>query len=369
MGKIKNNTNFKGRLFQIENKYNSGLKLILKYVIHVFPEVKIILNQYKNKLKTFPDNELKKQALSSIHTKSFHCIGGSIYALYPDADFSNAIQFICALQTISDYLDNLCDKTGTLDEKAFRRLHLSLYDATDTSSFFEDYYKYYPIKEDNKYLYSLVSKCKSSLSNLHSYEKALPYIKKYVNYYSNLQTFKHLSLDIREKYLKNWGEKYLKDYPEISLWEFLAATGSTLGIFAMYAASHNPLFKDEDFLSIDWAYFPWICGLHILLDYYIDYMDDLEEKQLNFTFYYKDIKICEERIIFFLEKSLEMCSTLKYPLFHKTVVKGLLAMYLSDKKAFQKYNKKVSKNIIKKGKKSTVFYHKMCKALRDLKLL
>ncbi len=98
-------------------------------------------------------------------------------------------------------------------------------------------------------------------------------------------------------------------------------------------------------------------------------MENLEEKQLNFTFYYKDIKLCEERIIFFLKKSLEMCSTLKYPLFHKTVVKGLLAMYLSDKKAFQKHNKKVSTSIVKEGESSTVFYHKICKILRHLKLL
>jgi len=151
--------------------------------------------------------------------------------------------------------------------------------------------------------------------------------------------------------------------------EILAATGSTLGIFAMYAASYDPFFKEEDFSSLDKAYFPWICGLHILLDYYIDYMEDLEEKQLNFTFYYKDIKLCEERIIFFLKKSLEMGSTLKYPLFHKTVVKGLLAMYLSDKKAFQKHNKKVSTSIVKEGESSTVFYHKICKILRHLKLL
>ena len=305
----------------------------------------------------------------SISAKSFHCIGGSVYALHPDADFILTIQFICELQTISDYLDNLCDKTQTIDENAFRQLHLSLYDAIDTSSFLGDYYKYYPIKEDNKYLHYLVAQCRSSLLNLHSYEKALPYIKKYVDWYSNLQTYKHLEPDIRENYLKNWGEKYLKDYPKISLWEFSAATGSTLGIFAMYAASHNPHFKDADFLSLDRAYFPWICGLHILLDYYIDYMEDLEEKQLNFTFYYKDIKTCEDRIIFFAKKSLEMCDTLKYPLFHKTVVKGLLAMYLSDSKAFLKYNKKVSTNIIKQGGRNTVFYHRMCKILRHLKLL
>lgn len=273
------------------------------------------------------------------------------------------------MQTISDYLDNLCDNTETVDENAFRQLHLSLYDAIETSSFFGDYYKYYPYKQDNKYLHYLVAECRSSLSNLHSYEKALPFIKKYIDWYSNLQTYKHLSLDTREKFLKNWGKKYLKSYPQISLWEFSAATGSTLGIFAMYVASYNPLFKDEDFLSLDKTYFPWICALHILLDYYIDYMEDIEEKQLNFTFYYEDIEMCEDRITFFAKRSLEMCDTLKYPLFHKTVVKGLLAMYLSDSKAFQKYNKKVSTNIIKQGGRNTIFYHKICKTLRDLKLL
>ncbi|MDQ2085327.1 tetraprenyl-beta-curcumene synthase family protein [Herbivorax sp. ANBcel31] len=335
----------------------------------MFPKVKKNLDGYKNHLSKFNDNELKKQALSSIHTKSFHCIGGSIYALYPDVDFNSTLKFICAFQTISDYLDNLCDKTKTSDESAFRHLHLSMYDAIEISSFLSDYYKYYPFKQDNNYLHYLVTECKSSLSKLYSYKEALPFIKKYVDWYSNLQTYKHLDTNVREMYLKNWAKTYLKDYPLISLWEFSAATGSTLGIFAMYAASHNPLFKNEDFLAIDKAYFPWICGLHILLDYYIDYMEDLEEKQLNFTSYYKDLKMCEDRIIFFTKESLKMCNTLKYPLFHKTVVKGLLAMYLSDSKAFEKHNKKSSINIVKHGGCDTIFYHKICKTLRVFKLL
>ncbi|TYQ15823.1 UNVERIFIED_CONTAM: tetraprenyl-beta-curcumene synthase [Acetivibrio alkalicellulosi] len=324
--------------------------MVLRYVIKVFPQVKKNLNQYKKILGTSLDNELKTQALASINAKKFHCLGGSIYALYPDVNFHSTIEFITSLQTISDYLDNLCDRTDIKDKNSFWQLHLSLSDALEPSSTYNDYYMYYPYKEDT-YLQYLVGICKSSLSNLYSYRKAIPYIKKYIELYSHLQTYKHLDICVREQYMKNWGEKYLKSYPQISLWEFSAATGSTLGIFAMYAAAHNPLLSDEEFECIHNAYFPWICGLHILLDYY------------------NDIKVCEERIIFFAKKSLKMCTKLKYPLFHTTVVKGLLAMYLSDSKAFLCHNKKTSFNILNAMESDTKMYFRLCKLLRTVGVL
>ena len=61
--------------------------------------------------------------MASIETKTFHCEGGALYALLAEAHRDDAIRFIVAYQTISDYLDNLCDRSTSLDPEDFTLLH------------------------------------------------------------------------------------------------------------------------------------------------------------------------------------------------------------------------------------------------------
>lgn len=336
----------------------------MKYITRVFPEVNVQLDRWACICSNAGDSELKKQALASICLKKFHAQGGSVYALYPGADMQKTVGFIVALQTISDYLDNLCDRAGVTDEAAFRQLHLSMLDAVDPERAINDYYSLYPYKEDNRYLEQLVKECRSAVKDLPSYYLVIDYIRNYIRLYSNLQVYKHLPLGIREERVKHWAENYLESYPGITCWEFAAASGSTLGVFLLYAAAQDPGLTASEVSEMDRAYFPWVCGLHILLDYYIDAREDMETGDLNFTSYYDSLKQCEERISFFIRSCLDYCSTLKYHAFHITVVKGLLAMYLSDTKAFWGLNRLASKTLVKNGGSRTPLYFNMCRMLR-----
>jgi tetraprenyl-beta-curcumene synthase len=47
---------------------------------------------------------------------------------------------VVALQTISDYLDNLCDRRGSPTGR-FRQLHLAMTDALDPAGETHDYYR------------------------------------------------------------------------------------------------------------------------------------------------------------------------------------------------------------------------------------
>ena len=80
----------------------------------VFPAVRNYLNHWKIQAQQIPNLELRKQACSSIEDKQFHCEGGSIYGLLARRHCQEAIEFIVAYQTISDYLDNLCDSEALL---------------------------------------------------------------------------------------------------------------------------------------------------------------------------------------------------------------------------------------------------------------
>lgn len=340
------------------------VNLIRKFVCDVFPIVDEKLEVYLEMAKNIPNNELSRQAVSSIKTKKFHCQGGGIYALYPGVCKHDMISFIVSYQTISDYLDNLCDRADVVSEKAFRQLHFAMTDALDPADDMKDYYKYYPYKDDGGYLAFLVKKCKKIIRELPSYEPIKDRALFLAKLYSDLQVYKHLALNVREEKMKKWFEKYLGFFPEISGWEFSAATGSTLCIFLLIAAAMDRNLKKKEVDKIFNAYFPWICGLHILLDYYIDLYEDKVEGDLNFVSFYNDIGECENRIKVFLKKAKQSAMTLKHPLFHKTIVEGLMALYLSDPKAVLGKHKVITGNFLKESGCFTKILHFICLHLR-----
>ena len=351
------------------HSYSAGLPLIRKYLKEVFPIVDRELAKWSDRCAGFVDKPLADQALASIALKKFHCQGGSAYALFPGADPANTVGFIVALQTISDYLDNLCDRMDVLDEQAFRQLHRSMADAVNPGRPLSDYYRYYPYKHDGGYLESLVKECQSYVSMLPAFDLVREQMEEYIGLYTDLQSLKHLDKNIREERMVHWASRYAPRYPGISCWEFSAATGSTLGVFVLFAAASDPELTAEMVQMLHMAYFPWICGLHILLDYFIDSMEDRQTGDLNFTHYYINLKVCEDRLAFFLKKSLEEAASLPYAGFHITVVKGLLALYLSDPKAAAGLNRLASRNVLRYGGRNAALYHSICRLLRKLEII
>lgn len=340
--------------------------MIIKFVRNIFPLVNQELDGWRTQAGRIPDSVLRKQALASIKTKQFHVQGGSIYALYPQANPKNAVRFIVALQTISDYLDNLCDRAGVMDESAFFQLHLAMVDAVDLDRNISDYYFLYPFKNDGGYLNNLVRVCREQIRNQPSYPVVKPIILKYIKRYSELQSYKHLSFDIRESSLRYWALDNIDPAIDIRWWEYAAATGSTLGMFLLFVAASVPELKPEPVEAMDNAYFPWITGLHILLDYYIDAEEDREMGDFNFTFQYPNFEECRMRLGYFIFQAMAASKNLPYFLFHQRVIQGLLAMYLSDPKALTREKKQTSLRLIRWGGLRCGSYYRGCRLLRKI---
>ncbi|KUO69801.1 MAG: hypothetical protein APF81_00960 [Desulfosporosinus sp. BRH_c37] len=345
------------------------VRLIYQFITLVFPIVKRELNEWWRIAERSPDFRLRQQALESIRSKTFHCQGGSIYALYPGVNRVEAVRFIVAYQTMSDYLDNLVDSLEVQDELAFSQLHLAMQEALNPNAAKSDYYLYYPYREDGGYLDRLVTTCQKSLENLQSYNIVQDEAIKLAKLYSHLQTYKHLALEEREAKMLNWIKPFLTDYLEITAWEFAAATGSTLGIFCLFAVAFDPQLTKSQGQIIRKTYFPWICGIHILLDYFIDLREDRETKQLNFVAYYEDPKIISERLQLFVKNSIEQTSKLEYPKFHRAVVQGLLAMYLSDEKSMDRDIRPITKKLLNVSGLGVRFLYWLCRQLRKMKVL
>ncbi len=343
--------------------------LIFRFIKEVFPQVDQTLAKWRERAEKIPDQVLRKQALSSLETKRFHCQGGSIYALYPGVNQDIMVRFIVAFQTISDYLDNLCDRANWEDEKSFRRLHLAMEEALSPEIPLSDYYAFYPYKNDGGYLTSLVEECRSSLKFFPSYELIHQEAVELVFLYSDLQSLKHLSTDRREVKMVGWAEPYLNNYPDLSVWEFGAASGSTLGVFMLCAASFNYDLKEIEVRKISKLYFPYISGLHILLDYFIDQVEDSLEGDLNFVYYYRNQGEIEERLSYFLDQSLNQATALDYPNFHLTVIYGMVALYLSDPKVLNPVLKTTARTLLKKSGKTCQGWFLLCKWLRRSKII
>jgi tetraprenyl-beta-curcumene synthase len=313
-------------------RYKTRSGILLHYIFKTLPQVKRLLKYWETRASQCKDPELRKQALASLHTKAFHCHGGAVYAVNCGSNEYITLRLIVAYQTICDYLDNLCDRAGSTDGKAFEQLHRSLFDALTPGSVSTDYYLYYPYKDDSGYLLQLVNECRSCVQQLPSYAEVYPEIIKLACWYTDLQVKKHLHQERREQVLQQWCHENLNSYPGVLWQEFAAASGSTLAIFALFTLAANKGGNAIAKKRIMQAYFPWICGLHILLDYFIDQEEDRQGGDLNFTFYYQDEEEMIERLSLFVKNSLLAAATTPLPVFDQTIVHGLLAMYLSDTK-------------------------------------
>ncbi len=447
-------------IISIDTRILSGAREWSVYfgiVARIFPHVSRELDFWRRKAAKIPDSDLAKQAAVSIEKKSFHCMGGSMFALLNPPKIKALVKAIVAIQTISDYLDNLCDRVQ-LDRggvfaagnaaqafSAFMRLHEAMLCAVDPTRPACDYYSLYPMGNDGGYLDALVSASREVISSIDDYCYVKPLVVMFAGMYSELQSTKHLPHHVRDRLVEKWFLRY-SGYSEcpgaktsepvgfpqqeafcpltepgpspwagcgqatntasehsgisrainlpgelgdkvrkLKWWEFGAATGSTLGIFSLIAYSSlvanvgevprfykafggsgpkggmpaggchihfphggtqagsrwakrsappitDPTQAHTLALAIAEGYFPAICGLHILLDYFIDQEEDKKFGDLNFVSYYKSPRIAIKALKRFINQALEEASNLPEPWFHKAVVKGLLAMYLSDNK-------------------------------------
>lgn len=310
----------------------SSLVLMGKVYFKIFPKVRQELTYWEGRAKQIPNKELRSQALASISSKRFHCQGGGVYAILAKENWKEAIRFIVAYQTISDYLDNLCDRSTSLDPADFRLLHQAMIDALTPNIDVKNYYELRKEQNDGGYLTDLVKTCQKSLENVKGYETIQEILVKLCGLYGDLQVHKHVMQAERIPRLTNWFDTYKKDFPELRWHEFSAATGSTLGIFCLVSYTLGGKMSPEIASAVYQGYFPYMQGLHILLDYFIDQKEDQEEDDLNFCTYYSSQSELEERLRFFIKKAHEHVADLPDSHFHEMVRCGLVGLYLGDRK-------------------------------------
>lgn len=334
------------------------LSLMNKVYKEVLPAVHQELSYWKERASAIPDKELRQQALASIRDKTFHCEGGAIMALTALEHQREAITFIVAYQTISDYLDNLCDRSTSMDPKDFAALHESMADALTLGAPERDYYRYREEREDAGYLAELKRTCQAVLEKVPDYEVIKPFLLELCKYYCDLQVHKHVSIEEREERLEKWFKQHERILPKMEWHEFSACSGSTLGIFCLVSYGFRGDMEEKHARTIREGYFPYIQGLHILLDYFIDQEEDREGGDLNFCFYYKNNEEMLNRFIHFMEEAERHTNNLPDGRFHQLIHRGLLGIYLSDRKVMEQADvRAIAKKLIKRGGLISYFFY------------
>lgn len=310
----------------------SAPQFLYRLFRYVLPIARTEIEVWTRKAESIPDACLREQALNSLRQKRFHADGGCVYAAVNLVHTQGLVRLIVALQTISDYLDNLCDRCQTYDEADFQQLHHAMRDAVRPSAPLRPYYALRGNPDDGGYLADLVHTCQKELGLLPGYVSVANHVHWLVERYCELQAYKHIDPMDREQKLIQWWNLYQPRFPAIEWWEFAAATGSTLGVFALFLAATEPVDEAQADRLFE-GYFPFLCGLHILLDYLIDLEEDQREGDFNFVRCYESAQTARQRIRHFARESWTRAKGLPDGLrIHRDVVKGLLGMYLSDDK-------------------------------------
>jgi tetraprenyl-beta-curcumene synthase len=335
--------------------------LMVKTYGVVLPTVHRFLRAWKEQARGIPDPELRRQALMSIETKTFHCEGGAIYGLLAGDMKVEAICFIVAYQTISDYLDNLCDRSTSQDPEDFRVLHESMFHALSPGTRSQNYYRLRKEQADGGYLLALVQTCQEVLAKVPAYGQIAPALFELARYYCDLQVFKHSRVEERVPRLQAWFEQHQRQLPEMRWYEFCACAGSTLGIFCLVSSAMSEGLSRDSAARLKESYFPWVQGLHILLDYFVDQEEDRLGGDLNFCFYYETDDTLVERFVRFVQEADKSVSRLPEARFHRMINRGLLGLYLADTKVKrQRRLRELARKIGRQGGMLSFFVYLNC---------
>lgn len=307
-----------------------------RFVRTVIPRASRELATIRRRAEQIPDPALRAQALASIDEKAYHVQGGAILATFMRGDAARRyVTIVAALETIYDYLDNLCDRLPDVTQRAYATLHGALLDALDDRRTPSDYYRDGPHGDDGGYLRSLVDAARAGLRALPNYPAVRERLLEVGSYYAELQVFKHGPPGARERACDAWYERNRARFPDLAWWEFAAACGSSLPAFALIELASRPALADGTVDATMRAYFPGVSAIHILLDYFIDQAEDREHGELNFVACYPSSADAVVRLTRLVRTTLARVKTLADATRHRFLVQAMCVFYLTHPKVFE----------------------------------
>lgn len=316
---------------------NDGLSVpmdLMRFIRTIVPLAATELSQIRHFADVIPDAHLRHEAVASIEGKSYHVAGACILATFlPPAAARHYVEIVAPLETIYDYLDNLCDRHPDVPSEAYPVLHRAIADALDPDATPSNYYELGPLGDDGEYLLTLVRRTQRALRRVAGYERLVPYFREAAQLYGEMQTYKHLPPGDRERACRAWYAQHRARFADLDWHEFASAAGSQ---FHVYAPLYMLLAGEREAIGAAYdAYFPSVAAMHVLLDAFIDQAEDREHGELNFVAVYNGKHAFRDRIAQLASDAQRRFDNLPSPDQHRFVLRVMSLFYLTHPKVFR----------------------------------
>jgi len=304
---------------------------LMQFLVRIVPLARNEIVAIRKHAQRIPDIALREQALSSIDAKSYHVAGAAILATFlPRRAAREYIRIVAPLESIYDYLDNLCDRHAHVAHEAYPVLHQAIADACNPDSPGRNYYALGPMGDDGGYLRDLVLTVQQRLRAIPNFEALLPTFRVAAELYARMQSSVHAPAEDRERLCRAWFEEHRSSFPDLTWNEFVAAAGSQFQVYApLYSLLRGTPAEIEQVFH---AHFPAVASLHVLLDSFIDRQEDREHGDLNLVASMPDRARILERFAFLAGKAEAAISLLSDARPHRFLLQIMTLFYLSHPK-------------------------------------
>ncbi len=309
--------------------------VVSRYLLTVLPRATREMAHWRARAATIPDPALRRLALDSL-AKRGNMEGAALFAvLSPRAHRGAAVRALVAFQAAYNLLDTLAEQPSADPIANARRLHQALPLAFDPTAAQPDYYAGTPWSEDGGYLAATVDACRAALAELPSVAVVAEAAHAAA---MNIVGFQSLNLTESqggEEQLERWARERTPPGSGLRWWQTAAACGSSLPVHVLIALAAERSVDRGDLDATRNAYFPWIGGLHSLMDSLVDVAEDERLGQRNLLVGRTSAQDAAAQMGQLAERAREEAGALRRGGEHTVILTAMAAHYLHASDASQ----------------------------------
>jgi tetraprenyl-beta-curcumene synthase len=302
---------------------------VLRYLLAVLPSAARELSRWRERASAIPDPNLRRHAVQALGKRG-NIEGAALFAtLAPAAGREAAVRALVAFQTAYNYLDTLSEHPSENPAANADQLHQALLIVLQPGTSHPDYYIHNPQRADGGFLTALVDGCRDAFASLPSHAALAPAARQAA---ARIVEFQALNLTREQgghEALRRWARRITPKHSGLQWWETAAAAGSSLSVHALISAAARPYVGALDAREIDTAYFPYVGGLHSLLDSLVDSVEDRELGQPSLLGYYESSSEAALGLGMLASRARAAVGRLESPHAHRVILTAMCSYYLS----------------------------------------
>ncbi|MBS1868902.1 MAG: DUF2600 family protein [Actinobacteria bacterium] len=313
---------------------------------HVAHEIRL----WEARAARIEDRTLREDALQALRCKRGSIDGAGLFWTLADRRDRRLLRALVAHELIWDYLDCVSERGAAAGDANGLQLHRALADSLTPGTPMADYYRHHRWRRDSGFLRELVGVCRTCCAALPSYRTVQPTLL-YEARRGAIQGLNHaLDPRHREDVLRTWlraGDPRRR--PPLHWFELAAAESAPLVIHALLALAASPRARAEDARAVHGAYFPWVSLATVMLDSYVDQVEDSASGGHSYIAHYASAADGVERLREALARAGSGVLRLRDGHRHAVLVACMVAMYLSKDSAGTPELRATTRSLVQAG--------------------